>query len=163
MPDYTRAANDSELRTLLREAVQGAEAGEGSILLLTDDGRALRFVVCESPVAAALTGTLQPLDKGITGLAFTLQQPMVVNDTAHDGSFDPTVQERTGVITSSVMAVPLVSPDGEFGALTAVNSRRPGGFSGEDLARYSEAAGRITARLAALQLNLPAPNAGAFA
>jgi GAF domain-containing protein len=163
MTDYSPAADDPELRTLLREAVQRADAAEGSILLLTEDGRALRFVVCESPVAATLTGTVQPLDKGITGLAFMLQQPMVVNDTARDGSFDPTVQERTGVKTSSVMAVPLVSPQGEFGALTAVNSRRPGGFSGDDLARYSEAAGRITARLASLQLNLPAPNAGAFA
>jgi GAF domain-containing protein len=161
MTNYTRAADDAELRTLLREAVQGAAAAEGSILLLTDDGQALRFVVCESPVAATLTGTLQLLDKGITGLAFRLQQPMVVNDTEHDGSFDPTVQERTGVKTSSVMAVPLVSPQGEFGALTAVNSLRPGGFSGDDLLRYSEAAGRITTRLAALQLNLPAPHAGA--
>jgi len=162
MPDYTQAADDSELRALLREAVERAEAAEGSILLVSDDGRALRFVVCESPVAAALAGTMQPLDKGITGLAFRLQQPMVVNDTAHDGSFDPSVQERTGVRTASVMAVPLVSPAGEFGALTAVNSRRPGGFSGDDLTRYCEAAGRITARLTALQLNLPAPNDGAF-
>jgi hypothetical protein len=80
---------------------------------------------------------------------------MVVNDTAHDGSFDPAVQERTGVRTESVMAVPLVSPLCEYGALTAVNSRRPGGFSGSDLTNYSTAAQRIIARLAVLIPSAP--------
>jgi GAF domain-containing protein len=143
-------ASDPALAALLREAVREVDAAEGSILLVTEDGHGLRFVLSASPVAAALAGTVQPLNRGITGLAFTMQQPMVVNDTAHDGSFDPTVQERTGVRTASVMAVPLVSPQGEYGALTAVNSRRAGGFSATDLETYSTAAQRIIVRLAAL-------------
>lgn len=148
--DYARVSTDPELAALLREAVSGVDAGEGSILLLTDDGRGLRFALSDSPVAEALAGSVQPLNRGITGLAFTMQQPMVVNDTSHDGSFDPAVQERTGVRTGSVMAVPLVTPEREYGALTAVNSRRSGGFSGDDLMRYCQSAQRIISRLAAL-------------
>jgi GAF domain-containing protein len=162
MNDYARAAADAELRGQLRAAVHDADAEEGSVLLLTGEGNALQFVLCESPVAAMLEGMCQPLAKGITGLAFSLQQPMVVNDVARDRAFDPTVQERTKVRTRSIMVVPLVSPCGEFGALTAINSRQPGGFSAEDLARYGEAARRITARLIALNLTLPAPNDRAF-
>ena len=162
MSDYTRASADAELRGQLREAVRGAGAEEGSVLLLTEDGHALEFVLCESPVAATLQGMRQPLDRGITGLAFSLQQPMVVNDVARDTAFDPTVQEHTKVRTRSIMVVPLVAPCGEFGALTAVNSSRPDGFCAEDLTRYGEAARRITERLIALNLALPSPNDGAF-
>jgi len=162
MNDYARASADVELRAQLREALRGADAEEGSVLLLTEDGHELQFVLCESPVAATLEGMRQPLGKGITGLAFTLQQPMVVNDVTRDAAFDPTVQERTRVRTKSIMVVPLVSPCGEFGALTAINSRQAGGFSAEDLARYGEAARHITERLIALDLTLPAPNDRAF-
>src|SRR5688572_9102565 len=162
MNDYARASADADLREQLKEALRRADAEEGSVLLLTEDGHALQFVLCESPVAKTLQGMRQPLDKGITGLAFSLQQPMVVNDVARDSAFDPTVQEHTKVRTHSIMVVPLVSPCGEFGALTAINSRQPGGFTAEDLARYGEAARRITERLIALNLTLPAPNDGAF-
>ena len=153
--DYTRVSTDAELATLLHDAVHVVEADEGSILLLTEDGQGLLFALSDSPVAATLAGTVQPLNRGITGLAFTMQQPMVVNDTARDGSFDPAVQERTGIRTASIMAVPLVSPEREYGALTAVNSRKPGGFSGDDHTRYSHAAQQIISRLAAIHRALP--------
>ena len=87
---------------------------------------------------------------------FLLKQPMVVNDVTRDASFDPTVQERTKVRTRSIMVVPLVAPCGEFGALTALNSRRQDGFSAEDRACYTEAACRITERLIALNITLAA-------
>lgn len=154
--DYHGASSDPELHTQLREAVSAADAEEGSVLLLTADRSALEFVLSESPVAEKLRGLCQPVGKGITGLAFLLQQPMVVNDVTHDNSFDPTVQDLTKVRTRSIMVVPLVAPCGEYGALTALNSRRPEGFSADDLARYSEAACRITERLIALNLKLSA-------
>ena len=162
MNDYTIASADAELGALLREAVHDAGAAEGSVMLLSEDGHALEFVLCESPVAATLLGMRQPLDKGITGLAFSLQQPMVVNDVEHDPVFDRTVQERTRVVTRSLMVVPLVSPVGEFGALTAVNSNRPNGFNTDDLIGYGEAARRIVGRLMSLKLILRAPNDGTF-
>ena len=157
MNDFAKAITDAELRTQLQSAVRDADAEEGSVLLLTEDRAELEFVLSESPVADTLRGLRQPVGKGITGLAFVLQQPMVVNDVSHDTSFDPTVQERTKVHTRSIMVVPLVAPCGEFGALTALNSRRPDGFSAEDLARYGEAGCRITERLIALDIKLPAP------
>jgi GAF domain-containing protein len=162
MSDYAKVSADAELQQQLRGAVQQAGAEEGSILLLSEDGHALQFVVCESPVAATLMGIRQSLDRGITGLSFSLQQPMVVNDVERDPAFDPGVQERTQVRTRSIMVVPLVSPDQEFGALTAVNSHRADGFTSSDLEAYGEAARRITERLAALNLSLPALDDGAF-
>ncbi len=155
MEDYKRVTADPELRAQLREAVRAADAEEGSLLLLTEDRRALVFVMCESAVEDKLLGIRQPLGKGITGLAFRLQQPMVVNDVTGDPAFDPTVQERTLVRTKSIMVVPLIAPCGEFGALTAVNARQPGGFSSDRLAQYTQAAQHIIERLIALNLTLP--------
>ncbi len=147
-------SNDAELRAQLHAAVCEVNAEEGSVLLLTEDRHELEFVICDSPVAATLCGMRQPVGKGITGLSFVLQQPMVVNDVAHDASFDPTVQTLTHVSTRSIMVVPLVAQCGEYGALTALNSRRPEGFTSEDFTRYGEAARGITERLIALNLTL---------
>ncbi len=161
MNPYQIAASDSVLRRILHAAIQNVSAGEGSILLLAGDGNALEFAVSESPVADKLVGLRQPLGKGITGLAFTLQQPMVVNDPGSDASFDPTVQNHSGVVTRSIMVVPLVSPDAEYGAVTAINSTS-GAFSDIDLDVFAEAARLIVGRLGELHLSLPAPNDGAF-
>lgn len=161
MTEYEKAAGDTGLKELLRQAVTGVSAAEGSILLLSDEGRALQFTLCESPVADKLVGLKQPFEKGITGLAFTLQQPMIVNDVSRDASFDPTVQERSEVKTRSIMVVPLVSPQAEYGVLTAINSES-GAFTRRDLDRYSESAREIIDRLRELNLSLPTPNDGDF-
>ena len=161
MNPYDAAANDPVLKEILASAINEISAAEGSILLLAEDGTALEFAVCESPVADKLFGLKQPLGKGITGLAFTLQQPMIVNDAVRDASFDPTVQNRSGVITRSIMVVPLVSPVAEYGAVTAINSKS-GAFTDHDLDVLGEAARLIIDRLGELHLSLPSPNDGAF-
>jgi GAF domain-containing protein len=162
MSDYATASADEHLRAQLHAAVAEVGAEEGSVLLLTQDGLELEFVLSESPVAGKLRGLRQPLSKGITGLSFSLQQPMVVNDVARDAAFDPAVQERVQVCTRSIMVVPLVSPTGELGALTAINSRHPEGFSSQDLDHYCEAARHITDRLLLLNLTLPSLNDAPF-
>jgi GAF domain-containing protein len=125
-------------------------AAEGSILLLSEDGKSLRFVVSHSPVADKLRALEQPVGKGITGLSVSLQQPMIVNKTERSGAFDPSVDVQTGVKTKSIMVIPLATPDGEFGALTAINSATSDGFVARDLERYSEFAEQIAARLSSL-------------
>lgn len=162
MDAYDTVKSDAALRGMLSRAVASIEASEGSLLLVTPDGQGLCFVIAHSPVEDKLVGNVETLNKGISGLAFSLQQPMVVNDTASDPSFDPSVDRRTGVKTKSILVVPLVSPNDEFGVLTAINSRREGGFSHQDLETYGEAARDITERLAVLNLALSSQNDGPF-
>lgn len=162
MDAYEKVRTDTVLRAMLSRAVEGIQATEGSLLLVSSDGQGLRFVLAHSPVEDRLVGNVEPLNKGISGLAFSLQQPMVVNDTDSDPSFDPTVDRRTGVKTKSILVVPLVSPTDEFGVLTAINSRREGGFIHQDLKTYGEAARDITEHLASLHLALSSQNDGPF-
>ncbi len=138
---------DAALNALLADAVDAVGAGEGSLLMLEENAERLRFVVCHSPVADKLVGTEQALDNGITGLAVSLQQPMIVNDTQADPSFSVDVDKLTNVRTQSIMVVPLVGPEHELGALTAINSKAASGFSTCDLEAYAEAAERITDRI----------------
>jgi len=144
---FARLNADPALNALLADAVGAVGAGEGSVLLLEEDGERLRFVVCHSPVAGKLVGTVQRLDRGITGLSVSLQQPMIVNDTQADPSFSGEVDKLTEVSTRSIMVVPLVGARHELGALTAINSTCATGFSTSDLERYAEAAECITDRI----------------
>ena len=161
MNAYQTAGDDPVLQKLLHSAITQVQAAEGSILLLADQGQSLEFALSESPVAEKLIGLHQPLDKGITGLAFTLQQPMIVNDVGCDASFDPTVQNHSGVETRSIMVVPLVSPEAEYGAVTAINSKS-GCFTESDLTAFGESSRLIVERLDELDLSLPSPNDGSF-
>ncbi len=161
MTEYERATEDRLLREILTGAINDVSAGEGAILLLSEGGKSLEFALNTSVEEKKLLGLKQPLGKGITGLAFTLQQPMIVNDVSRDASFDPTVQERSGVLTRSIMVIPLVSPNAEFGALTAINAKS-GAFNNSDLEYFSQHAAKIVTRLGELNLSLPAPNDGNF-
>ena len=147
---YETASKDPVLRQLLNEAVEAVCAKEGSILLLSKEGRVLRFVVSTSGSEKKLQGLEQPITKGITALSVSLQQPMIVNQTAKSPAFDPSVDAQTGVKTESIMVIPITTPKEELGALTAVNSTVATGFSGHDLERYSEFAEQIASRLSGL-------------
>lgn len=152
-------STDAILRELLAAAVSDAKAAEGSILIVTRDRQHLRFVISHSPVAAQLEGTEQDTDQGITGLSFSMQQPMIVNDVKADPSHYSGVDELTQTTTKSEMVMPLASPEDEFGVMTAINSNSPGGFSTHDLEVYGAAAEKITERLAGLKGREAAPDA----
>jgi sigma-B regulation protein RsbU (phosphoserine phosphatase) len=160
MTPYEKASQDRALRGLLEDALHEVHAAEGSILLLSEGGSTLRFVVSISPVADTLLTLEQPLQKGVTGLSVSLQQPMVVNELKGHEVFDPSVDEETGVTTKSLMVVPLSTPVQEFGALTAINSDNPGGFTSDDLENYTVRAESIAQRL--MELDLGMEDVGAF-
>jgi GAF domain-containing protein len=149
-PNYECVAGDAELQQILAQAVEAAGAAEGSLLLINPGGDKLRFVISHSPVSDKLIGTEQDLSEGITGLAVSLQQPMIVNDAASDPRHSQAVDALTTVQTKSIMVVPLASPEAEYGAMTAINSSALGGFSTDDMKAYCEASVKIIGRLVEL-------------
>jgi len=150
-PDvYDLAKVDPQLAAELASAVRAVDAEEGSILLLTPSGQALRFAVASSSASAKLIDTQQPVTRGIVGLVASFQQPTISNELAGDPQHDPSVDRKVGSKTRSQMAVPLSDAYAEYGVVTAINARRPEGFSDEHMRRYLEAAKAITARLSEL-------------
>ncbi|XAL98936.1 hypothetical protein OT109_15280 [Phycisphaeraceae bacterium D3-23] len=61
---HNAAHDDPTLTRALGEAVRGVGAAEGSVLLLDQAGKTLRFALCASPAAAKLVGTEQPVTRG---------------------------------------------------------------------------------------------------
>ncbi|MEM1354778.1 MAG: GAF domain-containing protein [Planctomycetota bacterium] len=147
---FDRVKHDPQLMAELDQAVRAVDAEEGSILLLTGGGQALRFVLSVSPMAEKLIGTQQPVTRGVVGLVASFQQPTINNHTVDDPQHDPSIDKRVGSQTQSQMAVPLSDAQHEFGVVTAINSRRDGGFADADLRQYLKAARAITSRLAEL-------------
>lgn len=147
---FQLAKDDDQLAQTLSDAVCAVGAEEGSILLLTPSGQALRFTVCSSEKAAGLVNTQQPVTRGVVGLVASFQQPTIANRLAGDPQHDPTVDAKVGSTTRSQMAVPLSDSEHEFGVITAINSNREDGFSNDDMQQYLQAANTITARLAEL-------------
>lgn len=147
---YQLAKEDTQLAEELKQAVRAVGAEEGSILLLTPSGQALRFAVCSSDSAAKLVDTQQPVTRGVVGLVASFQQPTIANQLADDPQHDPTVDTKIGSTTRSQMAVPLSDAEHEFGVVTAINAQNGDGFTNADLERYLDAASAITVRLAEL-------------
>ena len=147
---YQLAKDDTPLSEALAEAVQSVGAQEGSILLLTPSGQALRFALCSSPNSDKLIDTQQPVTRGVVGLVASFQQPTINNALDDDPQHDPSVDEKVGSSTHSQMAVPLSDAHQEYGVITAINADKTSGFTNDDLQRYLKAAKTITARLADL-------------
>ena len=150
-PDvYQLAKDDAHLAKALADAVQSVGAQEGSILLLTPSGQALRFALCSSTQSEKLINTQQPVTRGVVGLVASFQQPTINNELSNDPQHDPSVDEKVGSTTRSQMAVPLSDAYQEYGVITAINASNQAGFTNDDLQRYLDAAKTITARLAEL-------------
>ena len=147
---HNAAHDDPTLTRALGEAVRGVDAAEGSVLLLDEQGKTLRFALCDSPAASKLVGTELPVTQGVVGLVVSFQQPTITNKLQDDPQHDPSVDAKVGVTTTSQMAVPLSDAEREYGVLTAINSANRDGFSDADLQRYLNAAQSITKRLRAL-------------
>lgn len=134
----------------MADAVAGVGAQEGSILLLTPSGQALRFALCSSTDSGKLIDTQQPVTRGVVGLVASFQQPTINNELGNDPQHDPSVDEKVGSHTRSQMAVPLSDAYQEYGVITAINASNESGFTNDDLQRYLDAAKVITTRLAEL-------------
>ncbi len=147
---YQLAKDDTQLAQALADAVRSVAAQEGSILLLTPSGQALRFALCSSPGSGKLIDTQQPVTRGVVGLVASFQQPTINNALDTDPQHDPSVDEKVGSTTRSQMAVPLSDAYQEYGVVTAINASNAAGFTNDDLQAYLAAAKAITARLAEL-------------
>jgi signal transduction histidine kinase len=69
-----------------------------------------------------------PLGKGIAGWVAKSGRPVVVSDAYDDPRFDPSVDQRSGFRTRSVMAVPIRGRDERVLGVIEVLNRRTGAF-----------------------------------
>lgn len=91
----------------------------GSLWLIDESGREL---VCRASVGPhQITGTHLPVTEGIIGRCVRENSCATVLDAQKDPRFSPIVDERSGLVTRSLLCAPLSFSDRTLGAIQIVN------------------------------------------
>jgi hypothetical protein len=134
-------------RSLLAEAIASVFADEGTVWLLDEARQALVPVWNSGPDAAAFVGKhVQPLSVGLVSLVFVTGQALCENQVYWHAGQDPTLDHALGVLTCSMIVVPLRVGGEMRGVVSCVKLRRadsnepdPPPFTAADLAAVGEA------------------------
>lgn len=116
------------LRSITTAARELFGAAACSLALLTDDEAELVFTTAAGAGADDVTGLRIPSGKGIAGWVVMSGQPIVVADLQRDPRFARDVAAQTGYVPSSILAVPVASPNRLLGVMEILDrdERRPG-------------------------------------
>jgi signal transduction protein with GAF and PtsI domain len=99
-----------------------------SCALATEDGGSLEFVAADGAGAGAIVGVRLPVARGIAGFVALSGQPMAIADVSRDDRFARDVAEATDYVPITILAAPLLDPDGEtLGVLEVLDPVRPDG------------------------------------
>lgn len=148
MRDVARAmAGRLELDELLRTII-------GKVGELCDSERATLFFVDEargevwSRVSEGTAADIRlPLGRGVAGSVAKSGIALNLPDAYQDPRFDPSFDERTGYRTRSLLAVPILSPDGRPTGVVEALNKRIGPFGVEDERLLEAVAGEISVAL----------------
>jgi PAS domain S-box-containing protein len=123
---------DQTLQRVIRRTRQVLNV-EGCVLLLTDEttGELVRHTADDVP--AGLRPTRLQSGEGIAGWVIRHAKPRIVTDTLHDPEYSNTVDQATGLLTRSIVCVPLAARDRRIiGVIEAIN-KHDGRFSESDV------------------------------
>lgn len=120
----------ADLHAAVTATRQHFAAAACSCALVNEAGDALVFVVADGIGAAAIVGVDIPVSRGVAGWTAMTGQPIAVRDVQSDARFARDVAESTEYVPDRILAVPVMSPDGEVSGVVEVLD--PGGQAGLD-------------------------------
>lgn len=135
--EVSRLINSTlSLRPLLSEIVRAVcdltNAETGSILLVDRRTGELRFEATTHPDGHAIYQMAVPMES-IAGWVFQRNEPVIVADAREDPRFYAQVDQKTGVETRSLIAVPMAVRGKVIGVLEVINRRNGDAFTDDDL------------------------------
>lgn len=114
--------------------VSSAIQAQGQSIWLLDDGSTT--ATCKYATGLSAENVMHltvPLDQSIVGSCIRTQQPILVADAQNDPRLYRRADARTGLVTRTLMSVPMVRQGVSIGALQAINKRDDGLFNQDDL------------------------------
>jgi len=93
----------------------------GSLLLLDEDSGLLEFKKILSGSQERIVGFKLKPGEGISGHAVQKGEPLLVLDAQNDPRFCPRIDEAIGLVTRSILCVPLKVKDKIIGAIEVIN------------------------------------------
>lgn len=116
------------------EEVNKAIDAEGqSIWLLNGETGVITCRFATGPGAGRIKQVTVPLGQGIVGRSVANQEAIIIADAQSDRRTFRRADDATGVITRSVVCVPMVREGKSIGAIEAINKRNAGLFTHDDL------------------------------
>ncbi|MDO8753841.1 MAG: GAF domain-containing protein, partial [Anaerolineales bacterium] len=109
------------LQNILENAVGIFNCEAGSLILVDDQTGELVFTVADGPVALNLIGQRLPPGTGIVGRAVETRSPIIENENQQSLNRFKDVDQQTGFVSRSLMAVPLQVKDHVIGAIEVIN------------------------------------------
>lgn len=111
------------LQNILENAVNILNCEAGSLFLVDEQTDELVFRVTVGPVASNLIGQRLPPGTGIVGRAVESRAPVIENEDQRSQSRFKGVDQQTGFVSRSLMAVPLQVKDRVIGVIEVINRR----------------------------------------
>lgn len=122
------------LTTVLELSSRVVDAESASLLLLDDKAQELYFDVALGLGAEASKFRL-PVGQGIAGMVARELKPAIINDVRADARWSPKMDEQSGFVTRSILAVPMLVRGRLIGVVEAIN-RKEGAFTPEHLRTF---------------------------
>jgi signal transduction histidine kinase len=114
---------DPLLQNILDNAVGILNCEAGSLFLMDDQTGELVFRVTVGPVASNLIGQRLPPGTGIVGRAVEMRKPVIENEDQNSATRFKGIDQQTGFVSRSLMAVPLQVKDNVIGVIEVINRR----------------------------------------
>lgn len=130
-------ASSLDLDGLLAKLLQNIEdvlhPDTWSLLLVEPEFKRLRFEVAVGQGAEKLKGLTIPLGQGIAGWVAQKGESVLVEDARNDPRFLAAIDELTGIVTRSLLCVPVTGRHGILGVIELVNYGDHEAFRKDDL------------------------------
>ncbi len=97
------------------------------------DKMKLIFTACFGDKAECLVGRSISANKGIVGHVYRTGESLLVNDVTNNPFFDPVYSRELGLISDSILAVPIILDNKTMGVLQLINKKGKGAYSKRDL------------------------------
>lgn len=120
------------LDEILFQALHIIDTDHGSLLLVDDEKHELVFVLVHGEFRESLQGYRMNWHQGIAGWVVEHGKPLIVNQARYDPRFSPEVDERFGMRTHDLLAVPLKHGERVMGVIELVNKRNENAFDESD-------------------------------
>jgi len=117
---------------ILESAMRLVECESSSILLVNKEDDTLRFVVALGPKGAEAQNI--PVDKkSIAGWVVENNKSLILNNVAKDPRFSSTVQNKTGYVSKTMIAIPMRVRGQCIGVIELLNKTQSRKFDDNDL------------------------------
>lgn len=100
------------LEMIVRTAARTIPCPEGALMLIDQERQVLTFEVVIGSTAATVRDMTVPLGHGIAGLVAVSGQALAIANAQEDPRHARDVAEKSGYLPTTILAVPMISPDG---------------------------------------------------